>query len=329
MSLVISREDLKTWLDSLLKEHTVYAPAAVEGVVLFRAIDSANQVAYRPGNATIGPKECLFPLSHTLFTVESKDGVSVVPAALERDAVIFGLRPCDAQGFAVFDLPMLEEPADQFYKERRERTALVGIACATAGPGCFCTSTGGGPQDPGNLDVMLTEVPEGFIVQVQTEKGRRLIQRAPLKESSAVAPPPPEMPRVPASDIVRAMRKAFKDQYWDRVADRCTHCNICSYVCPTCYCFDMRDYQQEGKVHRVRSWESCQAPGFTKLAGGHDPRGEKGAKVRQRFAHKLFYFPQEFGGVLGCTGCGRCVRQCPVNIDIREVIGDVQKIGGG
>lgn len=225
-------------------------------------------------------------------------------------------------------MPMLGQPADHYYKERREKSTLVGVACNTAPPGCFCTSTGGAPNDASHLDIMLTEVPDGYLVQAVTEKGKRLLAGARLSESNVQAPPPPDMPRANTKEIVSAMKHAFNDKYWSRLADRCTHCNICSYVCPTCYCFDIRDYTENGKVQRVRSWESCQSPGFTKIAGGHDPRPDKGSKLRQRFAHKLLYFPQEFGGVLGCTGCGRCVRFCPVNIDIREIINDVDRIGG-
>ncbi len=329
MSQFISRADLAGWLDSLLKQRTVFAPIEIDGAVVFRPVSSFAEIALHPGASTIGPKECLFPLSHSMFTVERKDGeVTIEPSVMERDAVIFGLRPCDAQGFAIYDLPMLQDPADPYYKERRDRTALVGIACTTAQPECFCTSTGGGPADSRNLDVMLTEVPEGYLVQAVTEKGRKLLEGAPVKESQAAAPQPPDMPIVPTEEIAKAMRRVFNDKYWGRLADRCIHCNVCSYVCPTCYCFDVRDYQQDGKTHRIRSWESCQSPGFTKIAGGHDPRVEKGAKLRQRFAHKLLYFPDEFKGTLLCSGCGRCVRHCPVNIDIREIISDVQKIGG-
>lgn len=331
MSQLITRADLDRWLESLLKERTVYAPVEVDGASIFRPIKALGEISVRPGAATLSPKDCLFPLSHSLFTVETGDGgaVQVKPATMEREAVIFGLRPCDAQGFAVFDLPMLQAPADAYYKERREKTALVGIACSTALPECFCTSTGGGPADSSNLDIMLTEAGDGYIVEAITEKGKGLLSGAALQQSELDKPQAPEMPGVPTRDISQAFRKAYGDEYWGRLADRCTHCNICSYVCPTCYCFDMRDYQQQGKTHRVRSWESCQSPGFTKLAGGHDPRAEKGAKLRQRFAHKLLYFPEEFDGKLLCSGCGRCIRHCPVNIDIKEVIHDVQKLGGG
>jgi sulfhydrogenase subunit beta (sulfur reductase) len=103
------------------------------------------------------------------------------------------------------------------------------------------------------------------------------------------------------------------------------HCNICAYVCPTCYCFDVRDYPDKGKVERVRSWESCQSPGFSLTAGGYDPRTTKGERLRQRFSHKFLYFPERFQDA-ACIGCGRCVKACPVNIDIREVISDLQQL---
>ena len=112
----------------------------------------------------------------------------------------------------------------------------------------------------------------------------------------------------------------------DELGERCLACAMCTNVCPTCYCFDIRDYPNKGKSDRVRSWESCQSVGFTKIAGGHDPRANKGIRMRQRFAHKLLYFPEQFG-VSHCIGCGRCVKSCPVNIDIREIITDVQKLG--
>ena len=36
--------------------------------------------------------------------------------------------------------------------------------------------------------------------------------------------------------------------------------------------------------------------------------------------HKFLYYPAREEGAALCVGCGRCVVQCPVNIDIREVL---------
>jgi ferredoxin len=175
------------------------------------------------------------------------------------------------------------------------------------------------------LDIMLTHTPSGYIVQAITGKGKELTPVTMVEEKDVPSPPTPRIAAIPMEGVREIMRRNFDSPYWDRVADRCIHCNICSYVCPCCYCFDIRDYAGKDKIDRVRSWESCQSAGFTRIAGGHDPRPTKGARLRQRWYHKLLYYPTLFGDIK-CTGCGRCVRSCPVNIDIREIIMDVQKL---
>jgi len=329
MSGYITKEEVHRWLDGLRQSRDVVAPVKVDDLILFRRVDRVEEIAFDFANTDLSPKEFLLPATETLFRVEKRDGsVELVPRDIQRETVIFGIRPCDAKGMAALDLPYLEEPADGFYRQRREMTALVGLSCRTACAECFCTSMGTGPQDSSCVDVMLTEVDGGYLVELVTEKGRGLLPESMLSQKDAPAPAPPDVQQVPSAGMAEKLRQVFDDSYWGRLADRCLHCNVCSYVCPTCYCFDIRDYEESGVVNRVRSWESCQSPGFTKIAGGHDPRADKGSRLRQRFAHKLVYFPEHFG-VMHCVGCGRCVRKCPVNIDIREVMRNVQQLSGG
>jgi predicted aldo/keto reductase-like oxidoreductase len=60
-------------------------------------------------------------------------------------------------------------------------------------------------------------------------------------------------------------------------------------------------------------------PSFVREASGHNPRGRKGERMRQRIMHKFSYAPENFNAVF-CVGCGRCVANCPSNIDVRETI---------
>lgn len=327
MSRFISRKDTLAWLGRLGQNRRLVAPTKVDNLLLFRQIRQADDIVLELDNTDLSPKDWFFPATETLFSVERKDGrVELIPAEVERETVIFGIRPCDARGLAILGMPYLAEPADALYRQHRDKTSLVGLACLTACPECFCTSMGSGPHDPSSLDIMLTEVEDGYVVAVLTKKGESLLPEDLLSTVDVAAPSPPSPSLVPSEGIVDKMRQAFDSPYWSQVADRCIHCNICAYVCPTCYCFDIRDYTNSARIERVRSWESCQSPAFTRIAAGHDPRNTKGARMRQRFAHKLLYFPDIFGP-LHCVGCGRCVRSCPVNIDIREIIQDVQRMG--
>lgn len=327
MTQIISRQDLLSWLERLIGERIVIAPARSNGLVLFQRVSRAEDIVLDFDNTVLSPKESFLPLSEVLFTVDKENGnIKLMPATVDEEMVLFGLRPCDAKGMAVIDEPLLAAPADDLYQQHRAKTTLIGLACSQAGPECFCTSMGTAPDDPSNLDIMLTRVNDSYIVQATTEKGKALLPSDLIAQSEVTPPPPPSPQAVPTEGIVEVMRGVFESPYWSRLADRCLHCNLCAYVCPTCYCFDIRDYVDEGGIERVRSWESCQSPGFTRLAGGYDPRPTKGARLRQRFYHKLSYFPEHFG-LIGCVGCGRCVRYCPVNIDIREVISDIQKLG--
>lgn len=325
MTDVITKGDLLSWLRQLTEKYTLIAPLTSNGVTRYEFVNSSeiNKINLNFSNTDLSPKNWFFPPSETLFTIVKDEVPKIIPASIDQEAILFGLRPCDAKGIALTDKPFLAEPTDVFYKERRDKTILIGLACSTARSECFCTNLGGGPADPTYLDVLLTETPGGYIIQVTTGKGKGLLTGAPLQKLELSPPSPPTVNPVPVEGITEIMSRVFNDSYWERVADRCIHCNICAYVCPCCYCFDIRDYVSKDKIERVRSWESCQSPGFTRMAGGYDPRSTKGAHLRQRWYHKFLYFPERFGDIK-CTGCGRCVRSCPVNIDIREIIADVQ-----
>ncbi len=325
MNLFASKDDIIRWLTSLLKERIVVAPVRVQGQVVFQPISKVKEIAFDFDNTTLSPKGWFLPPTETLFSVQRNDGkVELVPARVERDAVLFGLHPCDARGIALMDAPFLREPADGLYRERRNRTTLIGLACRQAQPECFCTTMGSSPDDPSNVDILLTEAKDGYIVQAVTEKGKVLLPKGLAKHKGKL-PAPPKLRAVATKAAISAVRGLFNDPYWEQLADRCLHCNICAYVCPTCYCFDVRDYADKGRAERVRSWESCQSRGFSLTAGSYDPRTTKGERLRQRFYHKFLYFPEEFKDA-ACVGCGRCVRDCPVNIDIREVISKLWQV---
>jgi formate hydrogenlyase subunit 6/NADH:ubiquinone oxidoreductase subunit I len=281
----------------------------------------------------MSPKEAIFPSTEQLLTIEKhKEDVDLSEPALAQEQIVFGLRPCDAHGVAIFDgIFMGKEPVDTHYARRRGVTTLIGMACPQMWEGCFCTTMGGAPDDASHVDVLLTEVEGGYAVQAVTENGKVLIADLDLQEVEG-EPPSPQLNPAPVEDTVPHERwpAHFREQYWELLADRCIGCRLCAYVCPTCRCFDVRDEMVQRRTdyaqyERLRCWDSCTGANYRLIAGGHNPRGMKGQRLRNRFFCKFFYLEEDYE-VTGCVGCGRCVEVCPVNIDIVEVMQDVARL---
>lgn len=201
---------------------------------------------------------------------------------------------------------------------------MIGAACLEMDSSCFCTSMDGAPDDAAGMDLMLSGVDGGYALQVITEKGKRLLQDLELPKFKGELPSPHLNEHLPTPGK-GVWTTHFNDSFWMKVSERCLSCRACAYVCPTCRCFDVRDEllpsgNGRSLYERIRCWDSCAGPVYRRVAGGHNPRDMKGERLRNRFYCKFHYYPEQYGP-LACTGCGRCIDVCPVNIDISEVLG--------
>ena len=116
----------------------------------------------------------------------------------------------------------------------------------------------------------------------------------------------------------------FDDPAWATLSEACLGCGTCTFVCPTCQCYDIRDFDCGRGVLRYRCWDSCMYADFTKMSAGQ-PRLTQKERFRQRFMHKLVYYPENNNGLYSCVGCGRCVKKCPISMNIVKVM---KTIGG-
>ncbi len=321
--------ELKQWLVGVMGEQRLVAPRKDADVLRYQAIDDVEEIVWDYIRPVQSAKEFLFPQTELLMKISHNgEDIQVQNPRPPRQTVLFGVRPCDAKGITVLDNAFMRTtPIDPYYVQRREKTVVVGMACQQMGETCFCTSVGGAPDDTAGMDLLLHPVDGGYLVEAVTAKGEALLDEIQLTESAQARP---LYPFEPQQDLTLPedidWEGLFKSEIWDHHSQRCISCRVCAYVCPTCRCFDVRDEKRggpngNGAVSRIRVWDSCSGEAYRRIAGGHNPREAKADRLRNRIYCKAHYYAAQYGPAVVCTGCGRCVDSCPVNIDIREILG--------
>lgn len=321
----ITQEELRNWLESITDHATLIAPQNFDGIVLFKPTSDVNEIDWGNSRAAMSIKEAFFPPTEQLMVIKRRGAeVKVTEKLFKEKQVIFSARPCDARGMKVLNSVFITtEPEDSYYSKRRANTTLIGLTCQQMGATCFCTSMGGSPSNPDDMDIMLTAYNGGYLLQIVSEKGRELVTGVNLQPTTIAVEIEDEIGRAPTPQI-GDWPPRFADDYWEELAERCLSCRICAYVCPTCRCFDVRDEalpNDDGwqQFERIRCWDSCTSEGYRRIAGGHNPRDTKAKRLKNRVFCKFYFYPQQYNPV-ACTGCGRCIDACPVNIDITELL---------
>ena len=334
---IIQKEDLPDILKSLKETYEVFAPVKENGFYSFKPLKDEENIDFNVTNTRLSPKSLLLPQSERMFEFsldeKSEDGNIVKESSKDYPpAVIFGIRPCDAKALRLvnvnFDNPEFKDP---WWVKRMESMTFIGLGCNEPSNTCFCTSVGCGPFNEEGLDILLFDCGESFLARALTDKGEKLLEKAGVnkdvdsniqKKAHALKEEAEKKisSSVPTDKLKeKKVNDLFNAPFWDDVAFACINCGTCTFLCPTCWCFDIQDEITRKRGDRIRNWDSCMFPLFTLHASGHNPRAEKVQRVRQRFMHKLKYYVDKYKNGVACVGCGRCIRHCPVNIDIRKV----------
>lgn len=311
---------------------TVYLPVEKDGLVSFARYEEGVQVALDKCGTDKSAKDVFFPQWENLmqFRVEGKTISLTEEERCNEDFVLFGVRACDLRAIHVLDSVFLPDPPDTYYAARRAHLTTVAIACAEPADTCFCGVFGLDPAEP-QADVTLWQIGDTFYAKAGTEKGEALIAAWGLEkaeeadvadEKAAIRKKLAEKPYANLSlagfDSAH-LNELFESPQWEKLSMACLGCGTCTFVCPTCQCYDIRDYDAGHGVERYRCWDSCMYSDFTMMAA-ETPRPTQKERYRQRFMHKLVYHPTNNNGDYGCVGCGRCLQKCPMNLNIAKVI---------
>ena len=335
---IIKKNELAGIGTKIASDKLVYAPVKDEDNVLFEVVHKGDKILTTFGNTKNAPKNLFFPRSETLMQyTRTEKGMEIAGVGKAvPEAVLFGVRPCDARSFALLDMLFDQEQyKDPYYIARRQLTTIIALACVHPPyAACFCTSVGGSPFSTEAIDVLLTDLGDTYLAEFLSDKGRNLLTYfgdtkadeadAKQKETIAAQAASAIKSQIPAKEIKPWLDANFEHPFWNTIHQKCLACGTCTYLCPTCHCFDITDEVKGADGKRIRNWDSCMYWLFTKETSGHNPRSSQKERWRQRLMHKFRYYVDNFGAI-SCVGCGRCVLYCPVNIDIRKIVEDISK----
>jgi ferredoxin len=331
---LLAKNQIPPLLEQLSKGSArLYVPARVDATTRFALFEPGIKTAFNLVNTALPPKDLLFPQTQKMYRYGfDKQGIPYIDPIHDDDVVIvFGIRPCDMASIDCMDAVFLTKGyKDEFYAPRRKRLLTVVIGCTAPAQTCFCDSMAGDTSTAPTADIQLNETAGGnaYTVLANTLRGKAALTDWSNYLTDATDPELPHAEcslKVQMEGIKQKLDAMYEHPLWERIAKKCVTCGTCTYVCPTCHCFDISQENRMKDGERFRSWDSCMFSSYTLMAGDHNPRADKMPRVRQRFLHKLCFFEDRYGRSL-CVGCGRCVEKCPVALDITELIDEIGAI---
>lgn len=309
----------------------ILAPVARNGRTEFAEVAGPGEMAMAGPRPVLSAKDTVFPKVERMLSYRTGTGtVALADAEPAAKPTVLLVRPCEAKAFRALDAVFNWDSRDRFFNARMEQLTVVAVGCLEADEACFCTSVGGSPMDTEGADLFLLAVEGGWYAEAITPRGEALAQLAPAGcaagnsvDKAALAAQVPV--RFDHRALTARLGGMFEHPVWKEQSLRCIGCGACAYVCPTCACFDLQEEADPCGGQRLRCWDSCGFRMFTLHASGHNPREQQSARWRQRVYHKFAYYPDRFG-MLGCVGCGKCTRACPVDMNLAEHLTHAEEV---
>ncbi len=351
---LLSLEGIRELFDRLREKYRVIAPKLKDGLIAFSEVDNFESLPFgyknveAPGFYTLERSGGYFTYTHpynsfknflhppelALIKVKKEKGKLSFQVHIQEETLcLFDIRACDLSALRVLDLVFLHKNShpDPYYAGLRKGLFVVAVNCTYATSTCFCSTMGTGPEVKEGYDLLITELSEGFLVEVGSEKGGEILEKVENKSDAERRHFKEKAQRLGETEAM--MRVHFEREglperlygrmdstYWEHIEKRCVACTSCTQACPTCFCFDILEKNQLDlkESQRVRVWDSCFSPSFATVHR-FNLRQSVHSRYRQWLMHKFAYWVDQFD-CFGCVGCGRCITWCPVGIDIRDEV---------
>jgi sulfhydrogenase subunit beta (sulfur reductase) len=332
---ILRKENLDGLVTRLAKLQPLAAPVSRgDGSFAFAPVRDAREITLEYVPTILPPKKYFLPPRETLLHFDVRRGLHVETVGNNEPLTLFGVHTCDIAGIQCLNMVFSERPRDYNYLLRKRLITVIGLECNAYCDAHASCALVGAHLPSGGYDLFLTDLGDRFLVHVNTQAGddivdaikvfapaleRDLEALARLREAkrgifrNEVAVDPRRLPEL--------FGRRLEHPVWHELDGRCLACGNCTSVCPTCYCFDVRDEFRIDLAtgRRIRAWESCQSEPFALVAGGENFRKSRGSRQRHRYYRK-FAYPVEKYHRFFCTGCGRCSRACMAGIRLKETL---------
>jgi len=334
---IISKEDFNKFVNSLIKDNSLNVAGVKSkgNKFAFGQLESAGELRLDYDVTLLPPKKYFFPQRETLVTYDVANGYSAKDPAEIKPTVIVGVHPYDIAALLQMDETFRETKSDPYYSEKRKSSIIIGVNIQNMSKSCFAPQMGCATIDQG-YDLMLTDLGNRYAITIGSHKGAELLEKYAQNVTDAIARDI-QLVGQKKREIMSAATQKFdfetelipellsksyeENGFWEKHAETCLACGSCVLVCPTCYCFDVKENPDLSlkQGERLRTWDGCLLEDFAKIASGENFRPTRPNRYRHRYFKKGKYLFDRFG-FISCVGCGRCSSNClpdianPVNL---------------
>jgi NAD(P)H-flavin reductase len=330
---IISKEDFNNFVNALISDDSwnVIGVKSKRDKFMFAPLESAGELRLDYDVTLLPPKKYFFPQRETLFTYDLAGGFSAKGLTAEaKKTAIIGVHPYDIVALLHMDEIFRETKSDPYYFDKRDSSVIIGVSMQKMSKWCFAPFMGCATVEYG-YDLMLTDLGNRYAINVGSEKGEELLEKYAKNVTNALARDiqmvgqkkreimnlSQQKFEFPSPEIIPEMlvKSYGESSFWEKHSEPCLACGSCVLVCPTCYCFDVKDNPdltlESGE--RIRTWDGCLLEDFAKIASGENFRPTRPTRYRHRYFKKGKYLFDRFG-FISCVGCGRCGSNCLPNI---------------